>query len=77
MEDLPHNYIELTLEEYRLSPPNVRVVNSKLVIIKPSSIVKKLVPGLEGIACDPRDICVVVNKEHPHTKWSIKTNETN
>lgn len=77
MEDLPHNYIELTPEEYNLSPPNVRVVDGKMVVIKPATYVKKLIPSVEGIMCDPRDICVVVTESHPHIKWSIKNNETN
>ena len=77
MEDMPHNYIELTLEEYHLGSPNVRVVEGKLVIINPSSTVKKLVPGAIGIACDPRDICIVVDELRSHTKWSIISNETN
>lgn len=77
MEELPHNYIELTLEEYRLSPPNVRVVDGKMVVIKPANIVKQLVPGNDGIPCHPNDVCIVVNEARPHTKWSIKTNETN
>ena len=75
MEELPHNYIELTLEEYRLSPPNVRVVNGKLVVIKPANLVKQLAPSNKGTPCHPNDICIVVNELQPHTKWSIKTNE--
>lgn len=77
MEELPHNYIELTPEEFQLSPPNVRVVNGKMVVIKPASYVKKLVPATTGFACDPRDVCVVVNESQPNTKWSLKSNETN
>lgn len=76
MEDLPHNYIELTAEQYHQSPPNVRVVNGQMVVVKPANIVKQLVPGTEGIACHPDDICIVVAETEPHIKWSIKTNET-
>lgn len=76
MEDLPGNYIEIDLETYRLASSNVRVVDGQLKIIKPASLVKKLVPGDGGIACDPRDICVVTDAE-PNIKWSVKTYETN
>jgi hypothetical protein len=75
MEHMPHNYIELTAEQYHASPPNVRVVNGKLVVVKPNAYTKKLVPATEGTQCDPRDICVVTSAE-PATKWSIKTYET-
>ena len=77
MEDLPHNYIELTAEQYHWSPPNVRVVNGQMVVVKPANIVKKLVPDSEGTPCDPKDVCIIVAEHQPHTKWSIKTNETN
>lgn len=77
MEDLPHNYIELTVEQYRASPPNVRVINGKMVVITPSSYIKKLVPGDTGIACDPNDVCVVVADHQPHIKWNLKNYETN
>ena len=76
MEDLPGNYIEIDAETYHRTPANVRIVNSKLKEIKLTGLVKKLVPGDHGTACDPRDICVVTDSQ-PHTKWSLKTNETN
>jgi hypothetical protein len=77
MEDFPHNYIEVTPEEYRLGSMNIRIVNEKIVHINPASYVKKLVPGLSGTACDPGDICIVVAEDRSHIKWSIKSNETN
>lgn len=77
MEVLPHNYIELTAEQYHQSPPNVRVVDGKMVVIRPNSYVKKLVPADHGTACDPRDVCVVVSHDQPHTNWSLKNYETN
>lgn len=76
MEELPHNYIELTLEQYRLSPPNVRVVNGQMVVVKPSSYVRKLIPSKTGTPCDPRDVCIVVEESKPHIKWNVKHNET-
>jgi hypothetical protein len=77
MEDLPDNYIEVDQQTYVLAPANVRVVDGKLTYIKPVVTVKKLQPGQVGTACDPRDICVVVNADQPHTKWTIVNNEIN
>jgi hypothetical protein len=77
MEELPHNYIEIDVKTYNQRLPNVRVVDKKIVIINPASYVKKLMPGAVGTPCDPNNICIVVNESNPHTKWSIKTNETN
>lgn len=71
MEDIPGNYIEVTSETFHLAPP-ARVVNGKLVVINPTSLVTKLYPGDQGTPCDPGDVCIVVDKSHPHTKWLLK-----
>jgi hypothetical protein len=75
MEDLPGNYIDVDQPTYVLSP-NARVVNNKLVVVKPVSEVTKLVPNGNGTLCDPRDVCVVTTA-NKNTKWSLKTSETN
>jgi hypothetical protein len=75
MEDLPGNYIDVDQPTYVLSP-NARVVNNKLVVVKPVSEVTKLVPNGAGTLCDPRDVCVVTTS-NKNTKWSLKTSETN
>jgi len=75
MEDLPGNYIDIDVETYHRSPSNVRVIDGKLKEIKPASLVKKLRPSNDGVACDPRDICIVANSQ-PNIKWSLKTHET-
>jgi hypothetical protein len=78
MEHLPGNYIEVDQSTYVLAPFNVRVINGKLVYIKPVITVKKLQPNnLNGTACDPRDICVIVDTTQPHVKWTIANNEIN
>jgi hypothetical protein len=77
MEDLPGNYIEVDQSTYVLTPFNVKVSDGKLVYIKPVITVKKLQPGMDGTACDPRDICVVVDADQPHTKWTTVNNELN
>jgi len=76
MEDLPGNYIEVDQETYVLASFNVKVIDNKLIWIDPVITVKKLQPtDLIGTACDPRDMCVVVSSDQPHTKWKIVNNE--
>ena len=78
MEDLPGNYIEVDRETYVLGSPNVKVVDGKLIKIQPKMHITKLYPNaIDGIECDPRDVCVVVAQDQPHTKWNVKTYEIN
>jgi hypothetical protein len=78
MEDLPGNYIEVDQSTYVLTPFNVKVIDSKLVYIKPVITVKKLQPNeSDGTACDPRDVCVVVGTDQAHIKWTMVKNELN
>jgi hypothetical protein len=78
MEDLSDNYIEVDQKTYVLAPFNVRVVDGQLTYIKPVVTVKKLQPSdVVGIACNPSDVCIVVNTDQPHTKWTIVNNEIN
>jgi hypothetical protein len=77
MEHLPGNYIEVDQSTYVLAPFNVRVIDGTLVYVKPVITVNKLQPNIDGTACDPRDVCVVVNVDQPHTKWTKVSNELN
>ena len=78
MEDLPGNYIDVDQETYVLTPFNVRVLDGQLTYIKPVVTVKKLQPNnTDGTACDPRDVCIIVDADQPHTKWTIVNNEIN
>ena len=78
MEELSGNYIEVDQETYALAPFNICVIDNKIVYTKPVITVKKLHPTPnKGTACDPRDVCIVVGADQAHTKWSLKTNETN
>jgi hypothetical protein len=74
MEDLPGNYIDIDQPTYVLAP-YARVINGKLVVIKPASTITKLVPSKVGTSCDSRDICVVTTDKE-HIKWNLKTSET-
>ena len=76
MEDLPGEFIEVNAEAYAIASFNVRVVDQKLIHIRPRISVQKLQPHSDaGVTCDPRDVCVIVSEQHPHTKWSTVNNE--
>ena len=77
MEDLLGNYIEVDQSTYVLASFNVKVIDGKLVYINPTITVKKLQPSNNGTTCDPRDVCIVVDTDQPHTKWNIVNNELN
>lgn len=77
-EDILGNYIDVDPEIFRRALTNVRVVENKLIIIELQSVFNKLVPtNKEGTACDPHNVCIIVDADKPHTKWKLKTNETN
>jgi hypothetical protein len=76
MEDLPGNYIDIDAKTYAESASQVRVINGQILKnVAPAST--KLVPSSHGIACDPRDVCVVVNEAQSNTKWNLNTYEQN
>lgn len=76
MEDQPGAYIEVDADTYARSPFNVRVINDQLHYIKPKITLHKLTPHADtGVACDPRDVCVVVAENRPHIKWNMQINE--
>jgi hypothetical protein len=77
MEALPGNYIEVDQSTYVSTPFNVRVIDGKLIYIKPVITVKKLQPSTDGTACNPCDVCVVVDADQPHVKWNLVNNEIN
>ena len=72
MEELPGNYVEVTLEMFSIGSTNCRVVDGNLVVFKATADPHKLTPGNTGTACHPQDICIVVDESSPHTKWSLK-----
>ena len=74
-EDLPGNYIDIDQETFARASSKVRVQNGQIVSTTTHRITKKLVPADSGTACDPRDVCIVVDAEHLHTKWTIRNYE--
>jgi hypothetical protein len=76
MEDLPGTYIEVDQATYIHGSFGVRVIEGKLIILEPAITAKKLQPSQDqGIPCDPRDVCVVVDHDAKHQKWNTITNE--
>lgn len=77
-EDKPGKYIEVDPLTFQIQAMNIRIVDGKIVQIIPPQIVTKLVPSTaNGICCDPKDVCIVVSADQPHTKWTITNNEIN
>jgi hypothetical protein len=74
-EDLPGNYIDIDPETFARASSQVRVRNGKIVSTVTHRVTRKLVPSEHGVACNPRDVCVVVDTEQAHTNWTIKTYE--
>lgn len=75
MEDLPGNYIDIDANTYNQASYNVQVINGVLRRFDPASATSRLYPNnTSGTCCDPRDVCVVVDATHTHTKWE-KRNE--
>ena len=77
MEDCPGNYIDIDQVTFNRASSHVRVVNGKLISTAVRKTSRKLVPGIHGTPCNTNDVCVVVDPEQTHTKWTIKTYEQN
>lgn len=76
MEDSPGDWIEVSQQIYIAAPWNVRVVDGELKIIPIAKTYHKLRPSDHGVACDPRDVCVIVS-ESSSAKicWSLQSHE--
>ena len=75
MEDVPGTYIDIDLETYLKNSMRVKVVDGKLIEFD-WRVTIKLIPGLDGTACEIRNVAVVVGVDTPNTKWSKKTYES-
>lgn len=76
MEDKPGNYIDIDQATFTQASSHVRVKNGRLVFTNTHRTTRKLTPASTGTPCDTRDICVVVDCDRAHTKWTIKTYES-
>lgn len=76
MEDLPGTYIEIDQQTYVTASYSVKIIGGKLIVIESKSRVKKLRPSqTDGVCCDPRDICVIVDNDQQNQRWSFGTND--
>ena len=70
MEDLPGMWIPVDAVTYAQARHDIRVVGGQIVEMPRQCPVSKLRPAAQGLACDPRDICLVVPESQHHIKWS-------
>ena len=68
--------LDIDAETYQRSSHRVQVIEGKLVHIAPKKTVTKLVPGTVGTPCAVSNISIVVDPQQPHTKWSLKSHES-
>jgi hypothetical protein len=73
MEDLPGNYIEVDQQSYVLAIKPARVVEGRLIIIKPKKTVQKLLPADHGTLCHRDDVSIVVANNG--TYWNYQQHE--
>ena len=72
-DQLPGNWIAVSADEFAKSSYKVRVVNNKLIHITPEYMIDKLVPNSEqGTPCHTYSVCVPVNEDQTHMKWTLK-----
>ena len=77
MENLPGKYIEVDKETYLNNCWHVKVVEDKLILLPKKISVHKLKPNpTQGVLCDLRDVCVIVDAVQTHVKWNLTNNET-
>jgi len=77
MEDLPGTYIEIDSATYAQGLLNVQVINNQIHVIKKGVGISQLRPCEQGTSCDPRDVCVIIDKHLPHINWNTVTHEPN
>ena len=76
MEDLPGTYIQVDQATYIRASYHVRVIDEQLKILPTLSTVSKLKPDpVNGTACDPRDVCVMVPDHLPNQRWRLTSND--
>ncbi len=75
MENLDMPYVEVDQAAYLSADYRVKVIDGKIIKLRPSVQTKKLIPGETGTACDPRDVLVVVSQQCPHVNWMTRTYE--
>lgn len=73
----PGLYIEVTPEEFAIGSMQVRVKNGKLEYPPPPRL-PKLVPSMQGVACHPDDVTVIVSPLSERKQyWDMQTYDAN
>lgn len=75
MEDLPGTWIEVSPIDYVLAKHDVKVKDGKIVDLPKTPVVRKLQPSTQGTSCHPKDICLIVDTDHPNQKWNLDIHE--
>jgi hypothetical protein len=74
MEELEGDFVEIDQATYIRASWRVKVVQGKIVHLPPVAQVNKLVPDHEqGVACDTRDVCVVLGPGQGGQHWRLKS----
>ena len=66
-------FILVPREIWAVGDRSLKIKNGKLVSSKPNFV--KYSQSQDGIACDPYDICVIVDDQQDHVKWKLTTYE--
>jgi hypothetical protein len=75
MADAPGTYIDIDRDTFVKNSMHVKVINSQVIDVT-WKVTNKIIPADSGVACDPRDVAVVVDFGTPNKKWSKKTYES-
>ena len=71
------NYIVIDAATFAQGRPDIRVIDGKISTVSRGSIVSRLAPGSDGLACAFDDISVIVDDTYPDMiiHWKLKTYE--
>jgi hypothetical protein len=75
MADDPGTYINIDRDTFVKNSMHVKVIDTQVIEVT-WKVTNKIIPADSGVACDPRDVAVVVNFSNPNKKWSKKTYES-
>lgn len=76
-EKLEGNYIVIDATTYAEGRPDVRVIDGKISRVSASSVVSRLAPSDEGIACAFEDMSIIVDDDYDGKiqKWNLELYE--
>jgi hypothetical protein len=72
MEDLPGNYLVIDQDLFNQAKYDMRVKDGKLVRVSRQAS-WKLVPDVDGTACHPNNVSIVVKNYSNPQYWKVKT----